>query len=136
MKKVLLDLGLFSVFTHHLTDYMWRWVLKTPWGSVRLHRILRADADPDMHDHPWNFWSLIVWGGYTERVPNETAPGTKRQIFHTFMLNRKKAQEPHLISSVLPNTWTLVVTGRKVRHWGFWTPNAWIPWRTYVKNTK
>jgi hypothetical protein len=36
------------------------------WGAVYLHRIVRADNAPDLHDHPWPFWHIILEGGYFE----------------------------------------------------------------------
>jgi hypothetical protein len=30
-------------------------------------------------------------------------------------------------------TWTLVVRFRVRRHWGFFTPRGWLPWRDYSR---
>lgn len=121
-----MKLGPFTFKQHHLGNYMHRWMVESKWGSIRLHHILRPDLDAHMHGHPWNFWSLILWGGYYERNNKGFSE------FHIGFVNRKNAQEPHTIYAIKPNTWTLVWTGKKVRHWGFWTDIAWIPWRTYV----
>lgn len=31
--------------------------------------------------------------------------------------------------------WTIVVTGRKVREWGFWCPRGFVPWHQFVDHT-
>jgi hypothetical protein len=52
------------------TPYMERFALfETPWISARIHHIASPDLDRDMHDHPWNFASLVLSGGYTEARP-------------------------------------------------------------------
>lgn len=46
--------------------YMVRRAINTRFGGVKLHHILRSDDDRDLHDHPWSFLSIILWGGYWE----------------------------------------------------------------------
>lgn len=49
--------------------YLRRWSMWLPFGwSLKLHHILRSDSDRCQHDHPWGFWTLILWGGYDELV--------------------------------------------------------------------
>lgn len=92
--------------------YLRRWyVVATPWFSVLLHKICTPDKDRDLHDHPWSFWSLVLWGGY-EEVLGERA-------HRIYMLDRSP-------------TWTLVLTGRRRREWGFHTAAGWVDWRTYL----
>lgn len=56
-----------------LDRYLTRYVLYgTRSGSGRkvfLHVFHHGDAEPYFHDHPWSFWSLILWGGYYEITP-------------------------------------------------------------------
>ena len=33
--------------------------------NIFLHKFLKSDSE-DLHDHPWNFISIILWGGYWE----------------------------------------------------------------------
>lgn len=40
----------------HQTKHWW-----FPW-SVRVHHIMRADQDRDLHDHPWNARTVILDG--------------------------------------------------------------------------
>ena len=47
----------------HATPYMTRvWI-----GRLRLHIFHRGDADPDCHDHPWDFWTF-PFTTYVEEV--------------------------------------------------------------------
>ena len=45
-------------------------LLDTRWGGLYVHHFLRSDQDRDLHDHPWHFTSLILWGGYVEELPD------------------------------------------------------------------
>lgn len=49
-----------------IRDYMRRWILHHPWGTIRLHHILRSDDGRDLHCHPWDFVSFMLIGEYTE----------------------------------------------------------------------
>jgi hypothetical protein len=50
----------------HINDYMHRWLVRTPWFTLRIHHILRSDNERDLHDHPFDFTSFIFKGSYTE----------------------------------------------------------------------
>lgn len=60
--------GRWGLFASHIGSYMRRYLLRTPWFGVRLHRILRADTNPHCHDHPFSFVSIMLWGGYREEL--------------------------------------------------------------------
>jgi len=48
-----------------------RWkIILTPWFAIYIHAIYKADEDKHLHNHPWNFWSFVLKGSYTERLPN------------------------------------------------------------------
>lgn len=100
------------------------YLLDTRWGGIYFHKILVSDPDRDLHDHPWKFLSVLLWGhGYYEHQPD----GTKK-YFSPFSINwRRDPAEPHRLE--LPKErgreqpqWTLVFIGRKVRDWGFHVP--------------
>lgn len=132
--------GPMTVF--HYVDY-WkprRWV---PF-SIRLHQIVTSDYDRDMHSHPWSFLSLVLRGRYVEARPLFTE-GFKFdwELKQGEELNRKvirragslafrRASDRHRIRYVDPDTWTLVIAGRKTRDWGFYTPKGFVPWREYT----
>lgn len=115
-----------ALYRSKIRDYMDRVILWHPWGTLRVHRILRADDDRDLlHDHPFDFTSMIVSGGYVEL----RADGSRLE-YGVGDVNRCQAEDAHTIVSVKPRTITLVSTGLKRRSWGFHTPDGWIPWRS------
>ena len=111
--------------------YMQRWILATPWGMLRLHHILQADGGRNTHDHPFDFVTMILRGGYTEEIVdgNRTAWVTRTagsRVHHV-------AEAPHRICMLHGDTWTLVLAGAIRRTWGFHTPRGWVPFTEYAK---
>jgi hypothetical protein len=124
--------------------YLWRlYLICTPWFGVMLHRIFREDNQRDLHDHPWNFLSIILRGWYSESFQRQ---GEEHVGFAIRRLwNWKRAEDRHSIRIVgRAPTWTLVFTGRRRRTWGFWVhdyfnvdegpgPARFVPWFDYEK---
>ena len=101
-------------------------ILRTPWFSIMLHRIYRPDQQRELHDHPWNFFSIVLWGAYLENTPD----GLKWCRWW----NRKRAEDSHSIRFVnFSPVWTLVFTGPKRRVWGFYSQGGWVRWDQYEK---
>lgn len=103
-----------------------KYLLDTRWGGIYFHQIVRSDPDRDLHDHPWKFLSILLWGfGYYEHQ----ADGTMK-YFPPFSINhRPDPAAPHRLELTKdPRTgrekpqWTLVFVGRKMREWGFHVP--------------
>lgn len=47
--------------------YLRRWrLIQTPYAAIYLHKIVRPDSDPFVHDHPWSFISFVLKGAYAE----------------------------------------------------------------------
>lgn len=104
------------------------YIIQTPLFGIMLHRIYRPDNQRDLHDHPWNFLSILLLGNYVE----DTLEGPKFRC--TF--NYKRAEDRHSIREVSRSpVWTLVFTGRKRRVWGFWVDGGtrWVKWTDYDK---
>jgi len=104
----------------------WRWqrfdslhrliVVRTPWFQIMIHKILGPELD--MHDHPWRFWGIVLWGHYSERVLDTrgfTSWVRLRKLFVGCWLH-----EAHKILNT-EGAVTLIFTGRKLKSWGFWT---------------
>ena len=99
--------------------------------NIFLHRFLKSDPD-DLHDHPWNFRTIILSGGYWEYTENGKfwrAPGTYRyapaNTFHRVELDKD-----------IPYCWTLFIPSSNTREWGFKTINGWIENNEYFKLKK
>jgi hypothetical protein len=113
----------------HLEGYMERfWIFRTRWLSARLHRILRSDHDRDLHDHPWDYATVILRGGYWE----VTEAGKRWYGPGSILLRRAS----HLHRLILPPgapTTTLFLHRKKRREWGFRTDAGWVHWRHYTE---
>lgn len=114
--------------------YLTRWrLLQTPWFGVYLHRIHEHDTDPWLHDHPWSFVSVVLRGGYDEKlarggVNSRSTAGRRRWL----SIARRRATDLHRITRLHRKpTWTLIIAGRRVRRWGFRTNRGWVDYRTY-----
>lgn len=102
---------------------MERWrLIQTPWFGAYVHFVYREDLDPHPHDHPWRFIRMVLRGGYTEEYAGQKigAVGTLRPFRPGYFPTHAR----HRIVSVLPNTVSLVLVGRKRRTWGFWVPGV------------
>jgi hypothetical protein len=87
-------------------------ILKTPFFRIYLHRLDAPQWHPECHDHPWHFWTLILYGGYLEKTDRECvwrAPGT--------ILYRPAKFRHNVITR--GTSWSLILASRKVRSWGF-----------------
>lgn len=122
--------------------YLMRWYLipRNERLNVYLHKFLRDDDDRALHDHPWWFVSVMLKGSYIEHL-GEDWYGYKVDIVRKrFSTAFREAEHRHRVVLLKRNgvpipCWTLVVTGRKVREWGFWCPKGFVPWYDFVDQT-
>lgn len=104
--------------------YLRRWYVipRNPVLNVYVHQFLRSDDDRALHDHPWWFVSLMLRGAYdevTERGPVRRRAGSiafrraehRHRVELDWIDGRTRREIP---------CWTLIVTGRRSRTWGFW----------------
>lgn len=115
-------------------DYMERWVLTYPFGMVRIHKIISSDVDYHLHDHPWDFVTIMLKGSYCEHTPiNNKAkvyPCATSMEYHFAPSARFiRADEYHRLTVNRGPIWTLVLTGRKKNKWGFLTRDGKLQWR-------
>ena len=123
--------------------YLNRWgVAHDRIGGVMLHRMEAPDPGVDLHDHPWWFVSIVLWGGYTEqRADSRIAPHLARmadQFPETCTrgaITERRAgsarsmrlDECHTITALHRRTcWTLVIRGPRRRAWGFFLPTGYV----------
>lgn len=90
------------------TPYLTRLVI----GRLRLHIFHRGDADPDPHDHPWDFWTFPLTA-YVEDVtvrkldalagdhdpwsPRVLRSETSRQVVPAFRWSFRAAEHTHWV---------------------------------------
>ncbi|MGO9103407.1 MAG: hypothetical protein ACLP9Y_29690 [Mycobacterium sp.] len=121
------------------TTYLRRWFLipRNRWLNVYLHHFVGSDDPIALHDHPWWFGSLILAGSYLE-ISQDTAqlrgPGTAalRRPAHRHRIQLRANPD-----GTERGCWTVVVTGPRVRQWGFWCPSPtgdaarFLPWQQF-----
>lgn len=131
------QLGGFFKVDHDGMRYLSRWILyRGPSIRVFLHHIHRPDEDRNLHSHPWEASCLILWGGYEEI--RSTVPGYlyRQETTHHYGMgdiNSLEADCYHRITSVRPNTWSLVFAGPRFREWSFLVDGVPVDWKTYLK---
>lgn len=97
-----------------------------PWFGIRIHHIQSSD-ERVFHDHPWNFITLILRGGYTEKRPVGSDRHTAGSI--RFM---RATQWHFLLLGPGADAWTCFITFRKRQSWGFLVDGKKVPWREYL----
>lgn len=124
-------------------------------GSLRLHIFHRGDADPDCHDHPWDFWTFPL-NSYVEEVVTpirqavaegypqpEPKFGTFKQMVEAWRWTFRPAEHCHRVLGPVRRHWlwgekivTLVWRSKARRSWGFLKHRdgrwCWQAWRDYV----
>jgi hypothetical protein len=101
--------------------YARRWYIESKYlGSIRIHHFMGPDDTRYLHDHPWWYFTIILKGKYEDRSETPVIlGGWKRFAF-------RKAEHAHAVIPLTSNgVWTLVLTGRKTRTWGFWINGKW-----------
>ncbi len=142
--------------TDGTTDYLKRWYIvrkSKEWGrfgfNIYIHEILRPDDDRALHDHPWNFTSIILEGGYREVIGDSFGQPLVTLLRKEGQIIRRKATDAHRLILHLGDprasrgdsgaamkyhpALTLIICGRNRRHWGFWAEQGiWIHWRKFI----
>jgi hypothetical protein len=109
-------------------------ILMTPWFSMYLHHIYTADLDRDLHDHPFNFTSTILRGGYIESVANNADPKrTAIKGWPTWSAHKMPLTKCHRIELVQKNTVSLILVGRRRGSWGFYTDQGYVEHDQYFR---
>lgn len=95
--------------------------------QVWLHEIAGSDPDPDLHDHPWDYSTVLLQGAYVE----ETTSG--RATYREGETLKRKAEALHRLHLTSPAL-TLFVVPRQRRRWGFATPRGWVDASVYMRS--
>lgn len=113
-------------------------------GGIFIHKMSAPDPGIWLHDHPWVFWRLILWGGYVEKsagirdhLRHSIAAGVPHYV-NQWSWSKLDLSKCHTITSLFKRTsWSLVVHGPKRtdrepgKLWGFYTPEGWEPGSDY-----
>jgi hypothetical protein len=93
----------------------WR-VLETKYFRFYVHQIFESDKDAHLHNHPWNFLSFVLKGGYFEELSKGHFKLVRR-----FGFNWHKAADYHKITLYEKPTISLFFTFGEYRPWGYET---------------
>lgn len=104
-----------------------RWeLLKTPWFSIWLHGIYKEDQDEHLHNHPWDFISVVLWGSYLEALK------TKVNTQFPGRINVRNGVGYHKILKLLTKTvYTLFFVTKPKREWGYCVDDKFVDNVTY-----
>lgn len=144
LKRAIIDQAVHTPYSH-LQGYMNRWFATADDAMAykaedqpvrRVHEILRSDKDRDLHDHPFDYITLIMEGGYFEEQPKyadwPAGPRISTWRGEGSLLSRR-AEDPHrLIIPEGSRAVTLFMTSPRRRDWGFYTKGGWVHWRNYL----
>jgi hypothetical protein len=100
--------------------YVIRWRIEFPFGSVRVHHWISSDDDRAVHDHPWWFVTLVVKGCYYD------ASEKGGDLLGLGSVRFRPALHRHTVYPGPKGAWTILVTGRPVRAWGFWPKGKFV----------
>jgi hypothetical protein len=136
------------------TPYLVRYTLvRLPWFQILFHKFLISDDDC-LHDHPWPFISVMLWGGYYEWCRYDDLPLKARmklsshkiehklffdglhvrRRFRTGQILYRPAEWKHRVELIttfeqkpVPQpAYSMLITFNKQRTWGFWTKQGFI----------
>lgn len=112
--------------------YLRRWILNFGLGSIRVHHWIASDDPRALHDHPWWFLTFVVRGGYLD--VSEYADGTPRYDHLTEgSVRYRPALHKHTVLVEPGGCWTIMLTGRHSRDWGFWVNGQWKRMRRFFR---
>jgi hypothetical protein len=55
-------------------------IIETSVFSIYIHKIHKADKDPHLHSHPWNFVTLTLKGSYVEKYLSTDVFGEMQEV--------------------------------------------------------
>ena len=112
--------------------------------AIYIHRIYRADKDPFCHTHPWNFFGVVLKGGYIERMQFPDNNSGWWNLCKENFLDKKKSflsigyggrKYLHKILKVSPSpVTTLFCTFGRKQPWHFYIDNQFVESSEYIKN--
>lgn len=117
--------------------YLHRWyVLRTERLGVFVHKFVRSDEDRALHDHPWCFFVLPLWGGYIEHSDEqflgEARIPTKRRVWPIISARYRTTTFRHRVELINGRpSWSIFIRFSKKREWGFWLKEGFVLWNKW-----
>lgn len=86
-----------------------------------------------MHNHPWNFLTFILYGGYWCSVYNSQTKQVRHELIRQFSFRYMNKKHYHKLNGIINPTYTLVITGPNTKNWGYNVNEKYIDHETYRK---
>lgn len=103
-------------------------LLKTPFGCIYLHKIYKADEDAHLHNHPWNYCSIVLKGTMIEETRGQ------HMIMRPMSFVFRRHDTYHKIKELLsPYVVTLFFTSKNNKEWGYDVDGTFVRHDTYRK---
>jgi len=108
--------------------YFKRWRLfSLPNHHVEIHKFWQAaddpryDKDKDPHNHPHEFWSLILWGGYLESYAKHMDYDPVLRVRRVSSLEFVNKEYFHYVVTLIQTTCVTLILKKKERddNWGY-----------------
>lgn len=116
------------------TLYLERWSMRLPFGcSIKVHHILRPDDDRCQHNHPWSFWTFVLWGGYIEQVAEHNVRHHMKWLHGAW---RPHGFRHRIIELPRGHSWTLILVGKTQSTWGFFTQAGFVAHHIFVATAR
>jgi len=111
-----------------------RWqLIKTPWFSIYIHGIYAPDEDRHLHNHTWDYTSIVLSGSYLEKTKNHI------KLLGIGKISSRDGSDYHKIYKLVSKSvYTLFIVGPTKRHWGYIVDDKHITHEEYrkLKNNK
>ena len=114
-----------------------RWeIISTRWFSIYIHGIYAADEDLHLHNHPWNYCSIILKGSFVEEQKTKEGKIVFNQLRFLDCVTRNKKYYHKIRSLITPEVYTLFIVTKDTDEWGYDVDGKHIDYQTYrtIKN--
>lgn len=141
--------------------YLHRWyLLRSERLGVFIHKFVRSDEDRALHDHPWSFLVIPLWGGYIEHsdrpltldewwaglsdwcespheldlpaAAQQRRIAVRRRVWPLISARYRGTDYRHRVELIHERpSWSLFIRFTKTREWGFWLPEGFQLWNKW-----
>jgi hypothetical protein len=101
-----------SIGWSEINEVFIRTGVETKYGNLYFHKMKAPIKHDHYHDHPWNFWALVLWNGYEECRPGETNIWRGIGSFY-----KASAEMAHKTTTYDKTSYSVIITGPKIREW-------------------
>lgn len=125
--------------------YAYRWVFIFFGYSIRIHKWIRSDDKRYMHSHSWWFLTFVIKGSYidvSDDIVGYYNGNINRQVgfennitehpwrtydrVKRFQFRFRPSFHTHYVEVPKGGAWTILITGRPLKKWGFWVNHRYL----------